>query len=62
MAPAVGDQAQRKMMMVLMPVMMTVFFAQSAAGLCLYYLVFNLVGMIQTWWVMKNYKPQPVVV
>jgi YidC/Oxa1 family membrane protein insertase len=62
MSPAVGDPAQRKMMMVLMPVMMTVFFAQSAAGLCLYYLIFNLVGMAQTWWVMKNYKPQPIVV
>ncbi len=62
MTPATGDPAQRKMMMFLMPVMMTFFFANTPAGLCLYYLIFNLIGMGQTWWVMRNYKPQPVVI
>ena len=62
MTPATGDPAQRKMMMFLMPAMMTFFFANTPAGLCLYYLVFNLIGMGQTWWVMRNYKPQPVVI
>ena len=62
MTPATGDPAQRKMMMFLMPAMMTFFFSTTPAGLCLYYLVFNLIGMLQTWWVMKNYKSQPVVI
>ncbi|MBK8791687.1 MAG: YidC/Oxa1 family insertase periplasmic-domain containing protein [Holophaga sp.] len=62
MTPATGDPAQRKMMMFLMPAMMTFFFSSTPAGLCLYYLIFNLIGMGQTWWVMRNYKPQPVVI
>ena len=62
MTPAVGDPTQRKMMMVMMPVMMTFFFAKTPSGLVLYYLMFNLIGILQTWIVMKNYKPQPIVV
>ena len=62
MTPAVGDPAQRKMMLVLMPAMMTFFFAQSPAGLTIYYFVFNLVGILQTWWVMRTYQPQPIKV
>jgi membrane protein insertase Oxa1/YidC/SpoIIIJ len=50
------------MMMFLMPAMMVFFFATTPAGLCLYYFIFNLIGMGQTWWVMRNYKPQPVVI
>lgn len=61
MTPAVGDPAQRKMMMVLMPVMMTFMFAQSPAGLTIYYFVFNVIGMAQTWWIMRSYQPQPIV-
>ena len=60
--PAVGDPAQRKMMMVMMPVMMTFMFAQSAAGLTIYYFVFNMIGLAQTWWVMRSYQPQPITV
>ncbi|MDR2697703.1 MAG: YidC/Oxa1 family insertase periplasmic-domain containing protein [Holophagales bacterium] len=59
--PPMGDPQQRKMMMVLMPVMMGFFFAYTPSGLTLYYLMFNIVGMGQTWWLMRNYKPQPVV-
>ncbi|WP_243322348.1 YidC/Oxa1 family insertase periplasmic-domain containing protein [Geothrix sp. SG200] len=62
MTPAVGDPAQRKMMLVLMPAMMTFFFAQSPAGLVIYYFVFNLIGIAQTWWIMKSYQPQPIKV
>jgi len=62
MTPAVGDPAQRKMMMVMMPVMMTFMFAQSPAGLTIYYFVFNMIGLAQTWWVMRSYKPQPITV
>jgi len=59
--PPMGDPQQRKMMMVLMPVMMGFFFAYTPSGLTLYYLMFNIVGMGQTWWLMRNHKPQPVV-
>jgi len=61
MTPATGDPLQRKMMMFGMPIMMIFFFATTPAGLCLYYFVFNLVGMAQTWWLTKTYKPQPIV-
>jgi YidC/Oxa1 family membrane protein insertase len=62
LAPPMGDPQQRKMMMVLMPVMMVFFFAQSPAGLSLYYLMFNLIGLFQTWWVSRTHKALPVVV
>ncbi|MBK8724840.1 MAG: YidC/Oxa1 family insertase periplasmic-domain containing protein [Holophagaceae bacterium] len=62
LAPPMGDPQQRKMMMVLMPAMMVFFFAQSPAGLALYYLMFNLIGLLQTWWVRRNHQPLPVVV
>ncbi|MBK7294735.1 MAG: membrane protein insertase YidC [Holophagaceae bacterium] len=62
MTPAVGDPAQRKMMLVLMPAMMTFFFAQSPAGLTIYYFVFNMIGLAQTWWIMRSYQPQPIEV
>jgi len=58
--PAMGDPTQRKMMMYLMPAMMTFMFWTFPAGLNLYYLVFNLVGLLQTWWVKRTYTPQPV--
>jgi len=62
MTPPMGDPQQRKMMMIIMPVMMGFFFAYLPAGLTLYYFLFNIVGMGQTWWLKRNYKPQPVVV
>ena len=60
MTPAVGDPAQRKMMLVLMPAMMTFMFAQSPAGLTIYYFVFNMIGLAQTWWIMRSYQPQSI--
>ncbi len=60
--PAVGDPQQRKMMMFLMPAMMIFFFSTTPAGLCLYYFVFNLVGLLQTWWVSRTYVPEPIKV
>lgn len=62
MTPATGDPAQRKMMMWLMPAMMVFFFSSTPSGLCLYYLIFNLIGMGQAWWLKRSYKPQPVVI
>ena len=57
-----GDPAQRKMMMIVMPVMFSFFFASTPSGLCLYYLMFNIIGIIQTWVVMRTYKSKPIVV
>ena len=62
MTPATGDPAQRKMMMFMMPAMMIFFFSSTPSGLCLYYLIFNLIGMGQAWWLKTSYKPQPVVI
>jgi YidC/Oxa1 family membrane protein insertase len=62
MTPATGDPAQRKMMMFMMPAMMVFFFSSTPSGLCLYYLIFNLIGMGQAWWLKTNYKSQPVVI
>ena len=63
LTPAAGvDPAQRKMMMFFMPVFMVIVFAQSPAGLTLYYLVFNLMGLLQTWLVMRAYKSEPIKV
>jgi len=45
-----------------MPAMMTFFFAQSPAGLTIYYFVFNMIGLAQTWWIMRSYQPQPIKV
>ncbi len=60
--PAMGDPAQRKMMLVMMPAMMTFMFAQSPAGVAVYYFVFNMIGLAQTWWIMRTYQPQPITV
>jgi len=59
-APAVGDPNQRKIMMIIMPIMFSFFFANTPSGLCLYYLMFNIIGIFQTWLIIKSYKPQPV--
>ena len=60
MTPAMGDPAQRKMMLVMMPAMMTFMFAGSPAGVAIYYFVFNMIGLAQTWWIMRTYEPQPI--
>ncbi|HEX9010273.1 MAG TPA: YidC/Oxa1 family insertase periplasmic-domain containing protein [Holophagaceae bacterium] len=62
MTPATGDPAQRKMMMILMPVMMMVMFAKLPVGVIIYYFASNLIGIAQTWWVKRNYVPQPIKV
>jgi YidC/Oxa1 family membrane protein insertase len=42
MTPTTGDAAQQKMMMYMMPVMMTSIFLRLASGLAIYYLIGNL--------------------
>ncbi|MDR2561079.1 MAG: membrane protein insertase YidC [Holophagales bacterium] len=60
--PSTGDPQQRKMMMVMMPAIMGFIFASLPAGLNLYYLMFNIVGMGQFWVLKLRYKPRPVVI
>jgi YidC/Oxa1 family membrane protein insertase len=60
LTPMTGDPAQRKMMMILMPVMMMVMFATLPSGVIIYYFASNLIGIAQTWWVKRNYVPQPI--
>jgi YidC/Oxa1 family membrane protein insertase len=53
LSPAVGDPMQVKMMK-LMPIMFTVLFLFFPAGLVLYWLVNNVLGVAQQWFVMKQ--------
>jgi YidC/Oxa1 family membrane protein insertase len=56
MTPTSVDPAQAKMMMI-MPVMMTVFFLWVQSGLTLYWLTSNLVGIGQQWFIRKYWGP-----
>ena len=51
--PAMMDPTQRKIMMV-MPVIFTVFFLFFPAGLVLYWVINNLLSILQQWWVMSR--------
>lgn len=50
---ATMDPMQQKIMNI-MPIMMTAFFAFFQAGLVLYWLVSNLIGMAQQWFIMRK--------
>jgi Preprotein translocase subunit YidC len=53
---------QAKMMMYMMPVMLTVFFLKLASGLNLYYAVQNLAGIPQQWLLARERaKAGPVI-
>ena len=54
MSPQVGDQAQAKMMMIVMPVMFTWMFAGLPSGLVIYWTWSNLLGIIQQYAIMKS--------
>jgi YidC/Oxa1 family membrane protein insertase len=53
LSPAVGDPMQMKMMK-MMPIMFTVLFLFFPAGLVLYWLVNNILGVAQQWWVIRQ--------
>jgi YidC/Oxa1 family membrane protein insertase len=53
MTPAVGDPTQAKMMMIL-PLVFTVIFVNFSAGLVLYWLVNNILSIIQQYIIMKK--------
>lgn len=55
LSPPPPDPTQAKMMM-LLPIVFTVFFLSFPAGLVLYWLVNSCASILQQWWVMKTYK------
>lgn len=55
LSPPPPDPTQAKMMM-LLPVIFTVFFISFPAGLVLYWLVNNCASILQQWYIMKTYK------
>jgi YidC/Oxa1 family membrane protein insertase len=50
---ATMEEMQQKIMM-MMPVMLTVFFAFFPAGLVLYWLVSNIIGITQQWYITRK--------
>lgn len=55
LSPPPPDPTQAKMMM-LLPVIFTIFFISFPAGLVLYWLVNQCASILQQWYVMKTYK------
>ncbi len=55
--PAPPDPIQAKIMMIL-PFVFTVFFAFFPAGLVLYWLVNNLLSILQQWWITRRIEAQ----
>jgi YidC/Oxa1 family membrane protein insertase len=51
---------RQKMMVWLMPVMLTMMFNGFPAGLNLYYFMFNLLSIAQQVWVNKQHKDEPL--
>ena len=51
---------RQKMMVWLMPIMLTLLFNSFPAGLNLYYLVFNLLSIAQQAWILKQHKDEPL--
>jgi YidC/Oxa1 family membrane protein insertase len=47
MTPTTMDPAQARMMLTVMPIMFTLLFYQFASGLVLYWLVSNVLGILQ---------------
>jgi YidC/Oxa1 family membrane protein insertase len=56
--PAPMDPVQQKVMMVL-PVVFTVFFLFFPAGLVLYWLVNNALSILQQWVITRRIAPEP---
>lgn len=54
MSPPMGDPAQAKMMM-LMPIVFTFIFINFSSGLVLYWLVNNVVSILQQYYIQKKY-------
>ena len=59
LSPPPPDPNQARMMM-LLPVVFTVFFLHFPSGLVLYWLTNNCASILQQWYVMKTYKPEKI--
>ncbi len=55
MTPSAGDPNQRKMMM-LMPLLFTFMFVSFPAGLTVYWLVNNILGIVQQYWINRGQR------
>jgi YidC/Oxa1 family membrane protein insertase len=53
MTPAVGDPMQQKMMMIL-PVVFTVIFVNFSAGLVLYWMINNVLSIVQQYTISRK--------
>jgi YidC/Oxa1 family membrane protein insertase len=51
------DPAQARMMLIVMPVMMTVLFYQFASGLVLYWMMSNVLAILHQLWIGRNLGP-----
>ena len=56
MTPMNVDPTQARMMMTVMPIMMTVLFYQFASGLVLYWMVSNVLAIAHQTWVGRRMK------
>lgn len=57
LSPQMADGAQQKLMMWMMPLMMTFFFLNLPAGLNLYIVASNLLSIAQQFWVRRRHGP-----
>jgi YidC/Oxa1 family membrane protein insertase len=51
-----ADPAQAKMMMTVMPIMMTVIFYQFPSGLVLYWMVSNILAILHQLWIGRGIR------
>lgn len=58
LSPPPPDPAQAKVMLI-MPLVLTLFFLNFPAGLVLYWFVNNTISVIQQWVIMRTYDPAP---
>ncbi len=54
--PMQADPAQAKMMMTVMPIMMTVIFYQFPSGLVLYWMVSNILAILHQLWIGRGIR------
>jgi YidC/Oxa1 family membrane protein insertase len=60
LSPPSPDPAQAKMMMML-PIVFTIFFISFPSGLVLYWLVNNILSVLQQWYINKKFTKNPPV-
>ena len=54
LTPSTGDDRQKKMMVIFMPVMMLVMFYNFASALSLYWTLSQLISILQMWLIKRN--------